>query len=202
MWKEIEGFGGIYSASDEGFIRSNTCRRADGRVCKSVVLKTWKNNAGYDMVALRYNGKAKRCLVHKLIIETFKGICPKGFQVDHIDGNKSNNCLDNLRYVTRSTNLLLYYRVQGHYKGPSESQKLNLDRVHANLRKGVMMYTLDGEFLREFSSISDASRYVSGNRTGIMRACRDFRKYAYGHRWKYAQDVTTIENTVVNTVSE
>lgn len=60
--------------------------------------------AGYTSVALRRNGKEKREYVHRLVAEAFLGGIPAGNVVDHIDGGKENNRLDNLRTVTRSEN--------------------------------------------------------------------------------------------------
>lgn len=66
---------------------------------------TWSPNKEYWQVNI--HGKAY--LVHRLVAETFVPN-PNGYtEVDHIDGNKSNNCADNLRWVTRSQNMKYAY---------------------------------------------------------------------------------------------
>ena len=75
----------------------------DGRVYSLISNKFLKfdySNSGYARIKL--NGKSVR--VHRLVMELFKG--PSDLTVDHIDGNKLNNSLDNLEYVTREENLI------------------------------------------------------------------------------------------------
>lgn len=47
----------------------------------------------------------KHCYVHRLVLETFEGPCPPGFECDHIDRNPSNNNLENLRWVSHYENM-------------------------------------------------------------------------------------------------
>lgn len=63
------------------------------------------NNAGYYIIQL------EKCLtIHKIVAETFLGDIPKGYDVDHIDGDKSNNSLTNLEIVTHQENMVRYYK--------------------------------------------------------------------------------------------
>lgn len=75
---------------------------------KGFVLKTQVDNRGYVSVNLRKKGErnANRYCVHILVIETFnpKGRLNESYVVDHIDGNKNNNALTNLRWVTKQEN--------------------------------------------------------------------------------------------------
>lgn len=52
----------------------------------------------------------KSCRVHRIVAEAFFGPCPKGFVIDHIDGNPANNHKDNLRYLTHSDNTACYHK--------------------------------------------------------------------------------------------
>ena len=63
------------------------------------------NMFGYEKVSLQINKKAKLISVHRAVYETFKGPIPPGMQINHIDGNKLNNCIDNLEIVTGSENV-------------------------------------------------------------------------------------------------
>lgn len=93
-----------YQANRLGQIRKRPNKRNS---FKPKVLKTWDNNAGYQMVALSYNNKIHRVTVHKLIALTFckKPKSDKYVTVNHIDGNKQNNRADNLEWVTHSENI-------------------------------------------------------------------------------------------------
>lgn len=65
-----------------------------------VTFGTKSTSTGYMNVGVNY----KTYLVHKLVMETFVGICPAGYEIDHINRDRTDNRLDNLRYVTREEN--------------------------------------------------------------------------------------------------
>ena len=60
---------------------------------------------GYLQVSLYYNGQESRCWVHRLIAVAFLGPCPDGFQVNHKNGNRTDNRIENLEYVTPQENI-------------------------------------------------------------------------------------------------
>jgi len=94
-WRKIPNFSD-YSASLEGFIRNDTTYR---------ILKPQRSSAGYHAVTL----KGKSWFVHRLVCSSFLGDA-NGRCVNHIDGNKTNNCLENLEYTSYSGNNLHAYR--------------------------------------------------------------------------------------------
>lgn len=113
VWKDIPGFEGLYQASNFGQIRSVdhyvTCQDRWGntvnKLFKGRVLKQqFDGKRRYLHVVLSKNGKTKPFNVHRLIISSFLGL-PDCKEVNHIDGDKTNNKLDNLELVTRSENL-------------------------------------------------------------------------------------------------
>lgn len=74
------------------------------------ILKPFKNRNGYDMVNVEFNdGRGRRCVfVHRLVAETFYAFFDNSdyiFEVNHINGNKNNNTLYNLEWMTRNENL-------------------------------------------------------------------------------------------------
>jgi len=99
-WKPVVGYEGFYEVSDMGRVRSLPRKWAKGGI-----LKPAPDEWGYSTVGLCKNGKRKTNRIHILVMQTFKGECPEGCEVDHIDGNPSNNCLENLRYVTHKENI-------------------------------------------------------------------------------------------------
>lgn len=74
------------------------------RNTKGCVLKTYRINSGYECLKLTTDSKRTSHLVHRLVMLAFKG--ESDLEVNHIDGNKQNNALDNLEYVTSSENKL------------------------------------------------------------------------------------------------
>lgn len=68
------------------------------------------HSAGYPILNLKKNGQF---YVHRLVAELFIGPCPEGLQVNHKNGDKADNRVENLEYVTRSQNIQHSYRVLG-----------------------------------------------------------------------------------------
>ena len=60
---------------------------------------------GYCEIMLSKNGDGESFMVHRLVMAAFVGQCPEGYQVNHIDGGKTNNRLENLEYVTPVENI-------------------------------------------------------------------------------------------------
>lgn len=100
-WLPIAGYEGWYEVSDQGRVR----RIAPGRSTEiNHVLTASPNNHGYCVLRLFKHGKFKTCSMHVLVASHFIGERPAGHEINHIDGNRSNNRLSNLEYVTVSQN--------------------------------------------------------------------------------------------------
>ena len=111
VWKDVPEYEGIYQASNYGEIRSvegkTTCNKRHGkRVWKSRVLKGRgdKYTPG-KRVSLWKNGKAKDFLVARLVATTFLGVPPEGYTVNHKDGNRLNNRVENLEWLSIGDNI-------------------------------------------------------------------------------------------------
>lgn len=100
-WKDVKDYEDYYEVSDLGDVRS----KVSGKI-----LTPFINSRGYGHVDLHYN-KKRRVPVHVLVMETFN---PEGYfegaDIDHKDGNKQNNRLSNLEYVTHAENVLRHYQ--------------------------------------------------------------------------------------------
>lgn len=100
-WKDINSHPGIYQVSDLGRVK----RIIDGWGTKAgKILKPRIKNDRYLQVALWYNGKRIDKPIHQLVLEAFVSSRPKGMECRHLDGNRQNNNLINLRWGTRSEN--------------------------------------------------------------------------------------------------
>lgn len=96
IWKYIVGYEGLYEISNLGRVRNaNTLKVLSPGTCGS----------GYAFVILRKDGKSYNRMIHRLVMNTFNPTSNCELEVNHIDGNKRNNHLDNLEWVTRSENL-------------------------------------------------------------------------------------------------
>jgi len=92
-WKDIPGYAGYYQVSDLGNVRSLRYGKP---------LKPIRKAKGYLGVGLTVKKQVKQFLVHRLVLLTFIG--PSPLIVNHIDGDKTNNHLSNLEYVTYQEN--------------------------------------------------------------------------------------------------
>ena len=195
MWKEISWTEGIYSASDDGQIKSNDRLGADGRRLKGKILKAWIGNHGYLTVCLRVGNKNFRKLVHRLVAETFIGEGNSNTEIDHKDGNKLNNSADNLEWVTRKENLKRAKNLG--LINVSEKQKLMRSKISSISRelqkKSISQCTLDGTLIKIYDAVSDACRENNYDASAIGRAASGKQKTSYGFIWKWNEkSVTTI----------
>lgn len=100
IWVTIPNFDN-YQISNQGRIQRI---KSGPRTYMGRLLNGWPNNQGYIHVDLWQNKKKHRFKLHRLITKIFLGDCPLGKEVNHKDGNKANNRLENLEYVTRKEN--------------------------------------------------------------------------------------------------
>ena len=114
IWKDIDGYAGIYQVSSLGRTRSldRTLPTARNRMqtFKGRILRPNIHKDGYHCRSLQKSGKIRIRLVHQLVASAFIGSCPDGMEVNHKDGDKSNNSYTNLEYVTASENCLHAHR--------------------------------------------------------------------------------------------
>lgn len=172
QWRPVEGYEGLYEVSNLGRIKSLNYNHTG----VEKVLKP-KNNKGYLRVDLRKDGKHKFFLVHRLVATAFLPN-PEGFeQVNHINEDKTNNCVDNIEWCSR--------RYNNNYGTRNV-------RIGAALSKPVeaSKYQDFSEICLRFSSTAEAGRngYQFQNVSACCRGCysanrRNFYKNLY---WRFA----------------
>jgi hypothetical protein len=156
IWKPVPGYEGLYEASDQGRVRSldRYCLGKDGRseFHGGKILKPWGQKRGnYLAVTLRIGDSGKKRTVHRIIAETFLGSAP-GMDVMHLDGNRQNNTLENLKYGSRKENLNQTYQ----YGGKQARGKLSIEDVHGirkRLRAGENPVDIAKEYMVNSAAI-------------------------------------------------
>ena len=109
IWKDIEGYEGLYQVSTCGNVKSLPKVRRNGTgtyIQKEKLLKPSNTSTGYKKVELCKDGKRKSFKVHRLVAQAFIPNPENKREVNHIDGNKHNNNVNNLEWVTSSENKL------------------------------------------------------------------------------------------------
>lgn len=183
IWKDIKWYEGQYIVSNLGNVRSldryvNTYHGP--RICLGQPLKQYIGHDGYLHVALSKRKKHKRIMAHRLVAEAFIPNPDNKPQVNHIDGDKQNNCVDNLEWCTASENQLHSVRILKHkpYKIPSMFGV-------KHWRSKVVLQIKEGKIIAEFYGTREAKRKTKIDDRSIGACCRGERKTAGGYEWKY-----------------
>ena len=157
-WRIIEQSSN-YEISNCGEVRNKTTNN----ILKSGLL------GGYLTITLITNNKKVILKIHRLVAESFLVCNDETYVVNHKDGNKINNRLENLEWVSRSENAKHAFRL-----GLNKGKKIK-----------VCQYTLDNVFIREYDSPSYVENEMGIFSTHILSVCRGNRKTAGGYIWKY-----------------
>lgn len=93
-----------YAITRDGRVWSKPRRDSLNRLRGGIWIKHWKSRIGYFLCPLYQNNKKVHKLVHRLVLETFVGLCPDGMEACHNNGIRTDNRLSNLRWDTKSSN--------------------------------------------------------------------------------------------------
>ena len=168
IWKDIQGYEGKYQVSNTGLVRSMNFNHITGLV-KTIAQKT--DRYGYKVVQLHNNGERKHITVHRLVAKTFIPNENKLPQINHIDGNKSNNSVLNLEWCTGKENME-HGRKNGLFKNTEiASIKRRIEVTCASKTSGYIEY---------FPSQSHAAKAIGATVSEISEVVRGNRKSTHG----------------------
>lgn len=161
----IKGFDG-YKINEDGEIYNVRTGRK---------MKASNNGKGYRQLQLSVKGVSKNVSIHRVVFTTFVSPIPKGLEINHIDGDKSNNSLNNLELVSHIDNMIKAVET-GLIKSGSMAES----------SKGVnQLDVMTNEVLNNFGSISIASRKTNVSLSSISAVCRGRRITAGGFKWAF-----------------
>ena len=149
--KDIKNYEGLYAVTSCGKVWSYQSKK---------FLKPMVNGKGYLYVNLHKDNEKKNYLIHRLVAMAYIPNTENLPQVDHIDGNKMHNYLNNLQWIT------------------------NRDNVRKGRNKPILQFDLDGNFIREWECAYDVGKVAVKS---INHCLKGRYKTAYGYVWKYKE---------------
>jgi len=159
-WRELPGSEGRYEVSNYGRVRSYRYRKQWHT--EPLYLKNFVSNIGYLFHRLRIGGVDKNYSVHRLVMLAFVG--PSELEVNHKDGNKTNNHISNLEYVTHRENARHARHVLGKWIGQTR------DKVETDRDREIRALAATGISQHEIARRYDVSQpYVSYIVRGLVR---------------------------------
>lgn len=184
IWKEITNYEGLYEVSNLGRIKSlkriTNGEKYGVHKLNEKILKNGKCG-NYNIVVLRKNGKSKTLYVHRLVAKAFINNPNNYKEVNHKDGNTTNNNVENLEWCNRSYNIKHSYVILNRKKAIQ-----GLKEYIKKHKKKVNQYDLDGNYIRSWNCIKDAENFYGIKSIGkICICCQHKRKSAFGYKWEY-----------------
>ena len=180
VWKDIKGYEGLYQASSLGRIRSlDRYKKTKGRYkemqckIKGTILKQAINHDGYYEVVLSKDGKAKTMRVNRIIAETF---IDNKTQVNHINGDKLDNRVENLEWCTCKENIT--HALNNNLMKPVKGKEHYMSKM-------VGKYDKNDNFIEKYNTIVEAGKKNNILSTSIINCLKERSKLAGGYKWKY-----------------
>lgn len=169
IWKRIEEYPN-YEVSNMGRVKN---------VNRNIILTPLDNGKGYKYVQLWKGGRHKY-YIHRLVANSFIPNPENRTEVDHINGDPSDNRAENLRWATKFENM----------NNPVTTNRMSTAKKNqekGNHQTPITQYDLNGNFIKEYPTIKEAVMETGTNRTSIISCANGRYKTANGFRWGYTE---------------
>jgi len=161
VFLDIPNYEGLYQVSNFGNVKNTRTRK---------LLRPAKDTSGYKFVYLYKNNSRKAISVHRCVALAFLPNPNNYPQINHRDEDKTNNFVDNLEWCDNKYNANYGTRT----KRSAESHQ-----------KPILQFDKKGLYLRDWSSITNASKDLNIQYSSISQCCSGHRGSAGGYIWKY-----------------
>jgi hypothetical protein len=186
-WRDVPGYEDVCAVSSMGRILSKGREVRSGygttKWKQPVLQKAHTNKEGYSVVNVSKNGKAVPTLVHRLLALAFIPNPENKPQIDHIDANRSNNKLSNLRWCTGSENMRNPHAI-------SKCRQINLGRERPEKFNPILRIkngVVDKTYKSTKFTTADGFEVRS-----VYQACVGKRKTYKGYIWMYLSDYESL----------
>lgn len=171
-WKYVTGYEGLYEVSNTGKVFKCSGKNI-GEMRQHII------NSGYKTVYLYKEGRNSTQLVHRLVAMEFCVGYSADLVVNHIDGDRFNNCHANLEWVTQKENIANSIERGTHdYKSAHKV-------AHKKRRKPVEIICTKSGMLKRFESAREASKHIGVHENNVSRVARGERPETMGFRVRY-----------------
>jgi hypothetical protein len=169
IWKDIVGYEGLYQVSNLGNIKS---------VNKNKILSPKHNHDGYLRIQLWRKQHVIFVGIHRLVSEAFIENPDNKPFVNHINGIKNDNRLENLEWCTQRENINHAWK-----NGLSKSQ------INGKHSKAVDQLDLNGNYIKTFASQMEVERQLGIPHTQVSAVCLNKKNYntAGGYKWRFSE---------------
>ena len=176
-WRDIKGYEGKYQVSNLGRVKS----LGNNKSKKEKILDPKSNMYGYKEVRLSKEGKRKPYKVHRLVAIYFIPNPNNYKEVNHKDENKQNNRIDNLEWCSRLYNV-------------------RYSKVWTSNERPVLQYDKEGNFIKEYNSMSEAARSNNTTPQSIFASIKHG-WYSANSKWKYKEAIKEKDSIKDNNIN-
>lgn len=164
IWKKVNLYGKEYFVSNTGIIKNKYNK----------ILKPYLSSGNYGYIIVRENSHNHHIRIHKLVAQTFIPNPDNLPQINHIDGNKLNNAISNLEWITCSENI-------------KHAINNNLYKPKGTPTK-IHQYDLNHNFIKTWNKMSDVEKEYNVSHTALRFCCLGKIKTCAGYIWRYTKE--------------
>jgi len=186
-WRDVVGYEGLYMVSNLGRLKSMPKKKGYAKITSEFLLKISIDKGGYEAIGLLSDGKPYRTGVHRIVAIAFIENPDMKPQVDHVNTVRTENMVSNLRWVTYKENnnnpLTILHASES--KIGEKCYLFGKSGALHNKSKGVAMFNLGGDYIREFGSTREAEHVTGILHQSIAKCCRGILRKSSGYIWRY-----------------